>query len=58
MKTYANAEDAVTAEVQQIPDGRFAVILRDNDSGEALPHIRIYVDESAAIAYAESLVNN
>ena len=58
MKTYANAEYAITAEVHLLRDGRYSVLLRDDESGEALPVLRIYSDEAEAIAYAESLVNN
>jgi hypothetical protein len=45
----------ITSEVTQTPDGRWRVMLRDDDSGRTLDTVRFYTAEADALAYAEKL---
>jgi hypothetical protein len=57
MHTYTshNACDNVTACVALRQDGRYAVSLFDDDSGNRLSIVRIYTDRADAVAYADIL---
>ena len=50
-----NADYGISAEVTQMADGRWRVVLRDDDTGETVPSARIYTDEADALAFAEKL---
>ena len=50
-----NADYGISAEVSQMADGRWRVVLRDDDTGETVPSARIYTDEADALAFAEKL---
>lgn len=52
---FHNDEFMITSEVMQTPDGRWRVMLRDDDSGQTLDTIRFYASEADALAYAEGL---
>ncbi len=54
---FHNLEFMVTSEVMQTDDGRWQVLLRDNDSGQIVGAARFFsVDREAdALAYAERL---
>ena len=52
---FHNEEFQITSEVTQTPDGRWRVMLRDDDSGQTLDTIRFYSNEADALAYAERL---
>ena len=45
----------ITSEVMQTDDGRWRVMLRDDDSGQTVGGARVYTHEADALAYAESL---
>ena len=53
--TAHNSQDNVTAYVAVRRDGRYAVALVDDDSGNTLPIVRICADRAEAIAYADVL---
>jgi hypothetical protein len=57
MYTYTSHNDCdnVTARVALRQDGRYAVSLFDDDSGNQLPIVRIYTDRADAVAYADIL---
>ena len=57
MYTYTSHNDCdnVTARVAVRQDGKFAVSLFDDDSGNQLPSLRIYMDHADAVAYADIL---
>ena len=44
-----NADYGISAEVTQTPDGRWRVLLRDDDTGETVPSARIYTNEADAL---------
>ena len=50
-----NADYGISAEVMQTPDGRWRVLLRDDDTGETVPSARIFNLEADALAYAEKI---
>ena len=52
---FFNVEFMITSEVTQTPDGRWRVLLRDDDSGQLVGPARLYSDEADALAYAEGL---
>lgn len=52
---YHNPEFMVTSEAMQLPDGRWRVLLRDDDSGQMVGPARFYDNEADALAYAERL---
>ena len=52
---FHNEEFMVTSEVIQTDDGRWRVLLRDDDSGQTVGPARFYTDEADALAYAEKL---
>jgi hypothetical protein len=53
---YHNDEFMITSEVTQTPDGRWRVMLRDDDSGQTVgPSVRLFTLEADALAYAEKL---
>jgi hypothetical protein len=52
---FHNPEFQITSEVTQTPDGRWRVMLRDDDTGETVPSARIYTTEADALAFAEKL---
>ena len=54
---YHNEEFMVTSEVTQTPDGRWRVLLRDDDSGQLVGPARLYDNQADALAYAERLCN-
>ena len=52
---FHNPEFMISSEVTQTPDGRWRVMLRDDDSGQTLDTVRFYTTEADALAYAEGL---
>jgi len=52
---FHNEEFMISSEVTQTPDGRWRVLLRDDDSGQTVGAARFYTDEADAMAYAEKL---
>jgi hypothetical protein len=52
---FHNDEFQITSEVTQTPDGRWRVLLRDDDSGQTVGPARFYTNEADALAYAERL---
>jgi len=52
---FFNVEFMITSEVMQTPDGRWRVLLRDDDSGQTVGPARYYTSEADALAYAEKL---
>jgi hypothetical protein len=49
---YSNAADGVTGLVTVRQDGRLAVVLRDDDSGEVVSHVEILPANREAEAHA------
>ena len=54
---FHNPEFMVTSEAMQLPDGRWRVLLRDDDSGQMVGPARLFAAEADALAYAERLCN-
>ncbi len=52
---FHNDEFQISSEVTQTPDGRWRVLLRDDDSGQIVGAARFYAAEADALAYAEKL---
>jgi len=52
---FHNEEFMITSEVMQIPDGRWRVLLRDDDSGQTVGPARFYAIQIDALKYAEGL---
>ena len=52
---FHNPEFMISSEVTQTPDGRWRVLLRDDDSGQTVGGARFYTTEADALAYAERL---
>jgi hypothetical protein len=52
---FHNPEFQITSEVTLTDDGRWRVMLRDDDSGQTVGHQTFYTNEADALAYAESL---
>ena len=52
---FHNDEFMITSEVMPTDDGRWRVMLRDDDSGQTLDTVRFYTTEADALAYAEKL---
>ena len=52
---FHNPEYQITSEVTQTPDGRWRVMLRDDDSGQTVGGARVYTNEADALAFAEKL---
>ena len=52
---FHNDEFQITSEVMQTDDGRWRVMLRDDDSGQMVGPARCYTNEADALAYAERL---
>ena len=52
---FHNDEFMITSEVMPTDDGRWRVMLRDDDSGRTLDTVRFYSIEADALAYAERL---
>jgi len=52
---FHNAEFQITSEVTQTPDGRWRVMLRDDDSGQTVGPARLYDNQADALKYAEGL---
>ena len=52
---FHNPEFMITSEVMPTDDGRWRVMLRDDDSGRTLDTVRFYSTEADALAYAERL---
>ena len=52
---FHNDEFQITSEVMQTDDGRWRVMLRDDDSGQTVGPARFYTTEADALAYAEGL---
>ena len=52
---FHNDEFMITSEVMQTDDGRWRVMLRDDDSGQTVGGARFYSTEADALAYAEGL---
>ena len=52
---FHNEEFMITSEVMPTDDGRWRVLLRDDDSGQTVGPARFYTSEADALAYAEGL---
>ena len=52
---FHNEEFMITSEVMPTDDGRWRVMLRDDDSGQMVGGARVYTNEADALAYAEGL---
>ena len=53
---FHNPEFMISREVTQTDDGRWRVMLRDDDSGQTVgPSVRLFNLEADALAYAEGL---
>jgi hypothetical protein len=52
---FHNDEFMITSEVMQTDDGRWRVMLRDDDSGQLVGPARLFAIMADALAYAESL---
>ena len=52
---FHNEEFQITSEVMQTPDGRWRVLLRDDDSGQTVGPARLFTIMADALAYAEGL---
>ena len=52
---FHNEEFMITSEVMPTDDGRWRVMLRDDDTGQTLDTVRFYTNEADALAYAEKL---
>ena len=52
---FHNEEFMITSEVMPTDDGRWRVMLRDDDSGQTVGGARFYTTEADALAYAEGL---
>ena len=52
---FHNPEFMITSEVMPTDDGRWRVMLRDDDSGQTVGGARFYTTEADALAYAEGL---
>ena len=52
---FHNEEFMISSEVTQTDDGRWRVMLRDDDSGQTVGPARFYTNEADALAYAEKL---
>ena len=52
---FHNPEFMISSEVTQTPDGRWRVLLRDDESGQIVGAARFYAAEADALAYAERL---
>ena len=52
---FFNVEFMITSEVMPTDDGRWRVMLRDDDSGQTVGGARFYTTEADALAYAEGL---
>ena len=52
---FHNPEFMITSEVMQTDDGRWRVLLRDDDSGQTVGPARFYTAKADALAYAERL---
>ena len=52
---FHNDEFMITSEVMPTDDGRWRVMLRDDDSGQTVGGARFYTAEADALAYAEGL---
>jgi lauroyl/myristoyl acyltransferase len=51
-----NADYGISAEVTQMADGRWRVMLRDDDTGQTVgPSVRLFTLEADALAFAEKL---
>lgn len=53
--SFKNEADGVTVRVARLGDGRFSVTLKDDDSGEVVPHAHIYKDQAQAEAKAQEI---
>ena len=53
---FHNEEFMITSEVMPTDDGRWRVMLRDDDTGQTVgPSVRLFNLEADALAYAEKL---
>ena len=52
---FFNVEFMITSEVTLTDDGRWRVLLRDDDSGQMVGPARFYTNEADALKYAEGL---
>ena len=52
---FHNEEFMISSEVTQTDDGRWRVMLRDDDTGQTLDTVRFYSSEADALAFAEKL---
>ena len=52
---FHNEEFQITSEVMPTPDGRWRVMLRDDDSGQTVGGARVYTNEADALAFAEKV---
>ena len=52
---FFNVEFMITSEVTPTDDGRWRVLLRDDDSGQTVGPARFYTNEADALKYVEGL---
>ena len=52
---FYNVEFMISSEVMPTDDGRWRVLLRDDDSGQTVGAARFYTNEADALKYAEGL---
>ena len=52
---FNNDEFMIKSEVMPTDDGRWRVMLRDDDSGQTVGPARLFANEADALAYAERL---
>ena len=52
---FHNEEFMISSEVMPTDDGRWRVLLRDDDSGQTVGPARFYTNEADALKYAEGL---
>lgn len=52
---FHNEEFMISSEVTPTDDGRWRVMLRDDDSGQMVGPARFYTNEADALKYAERL---
>lgn len=51
-----NKHDGVSVHITQASPLRYSVLMRDDDSGNWLPHARVYSEKQKAIDYANSIL--
>ena len=52
-----NKADGITAEISKLDDGKYSVVLLDDDSGERLDIIYIFDSLEKAVSKADEILN-